>query len=98
MVHIALKASEIEETRRQSEAMKEVPTDTRRDAGQIEKPLLREDAGPEGGTELQKRVAMPKMDCVAADQTVKPLADKLKDAFIPDPDGRKGPTQRAQHP
>ncbi|KHQ52998.1 hypothetical protein [Mameliella alba] len=92
-VIITLKASQIEETRRQTEALKEFPAYAWHYADEIEKLMLKEDASPEDGEKLHKLVQMLKMDCVAADQTVKQLAEATANAVIHDPDGRKGRLQ-----
>ncbi len=93
MVNFTMKASQVEETRDWATGLQQFPAYAWHYADQIEKLLLKETASPEDGEELAKLVALLKVDCVAADQTVKKLAGIVQSAVIHDPKGRKGPLQ-----
>jgi len=101
-VIIPMRALQIEDSRQWAAALQEFPTYAWHSADQFEKLLLKETAGPEDGAQLAKLVAFLKVDCGAADQTVKTQTQIVQGAIISDPEGRKGPCKdrhdRYRHP
>ena len=87
-VQVELKASQVEDTRRDFAALEQFPAYAWHYADAIEKLMLKEQPDPEDGAELAKLVALLKVDCVAADQTVKNLKARIGEAMISDLEGR----------
>ncbi|SMX50837.1 hypothetical protein [Maliponia aquimaris] len=92
-VIIALKASQIEETRRLALAMGEFPTIAWNYGQRIAAIVTKEGGTTEDAKELDELVAGLITDAETAKTEKRPLAPLIETAMIHDPEGRKGPLQ-----